>query len=576
MKQCLFSSGSELANLVVGSDILQQSWQKIEGLNANPSLEGLKFHKYQVGRRTIIAFVTSPSSREELQHGSNLVQSSSSTAEESFALFKSLSRKDHFAVTEAAITLFNQNLDRLSELKKEIDPSNQLIITGCSLGGSIASLFTLLLLESGIFTKDKDKGKGLLCITFGSPLVGDSCLQNTLAQFSWNSYFLHLVSYKDPVPRIFKDQNSDALKPFGTFLFCSETGCSCFEDPKTILDLLVETAPSQEAATSQDYKEMLDRLRRKALFKLNSDADSASSPFRASIITQLSAIGIKTTQPQHENQSKINNLVDQMEKQERKFLMGKNKSLITSKKLPDIKMYMAYMEWYKRWAKDKESGYYDSYRSKLFKTDMDVDEFCKKLANYWHDLVEEEEKKPHNGLFASRRFLFAATNYRRMVEPLIIAKYYAKGERNYEDIKEGGRDRHFILLEQWLEQRQEGQKEQSSTPNDGKKKMVAENLTEDSCFWAKVEESILALKMLKNAESSVEEKESSKEKLRKFEVYVFDSLKNYSVSPEIFLKDSSFNRWWNEYKNVKERNHNSDLTNFMTNGKYNEYAKGKF
>ncbi|XP_060958170.1 senescence-associated carboxylesterase 101 [Cannabis sativa] len=576
MNQCLFSSGSEMANLVVGSDFPQQSWKKIMELSngISSSFQGLKFEKYQVGKFTIIAFATSPSfAKEKLQQGSNLVPSSSPTVKESFDLFESLTQKTHFSINEAAITLFNQYLKELSQLKNKIDPSMPLIVTGCSLGGSIASLFTLLLLESGIFTKDRDKRK-LLCITFGSPLIGDSFLQNTLAKFSWNSYFLHLVSDKDPVPRIFKD-----LKPFGTFLLCSESGCSCFEDPETISHLLVETAPSQEAANRNpfqemqhlfDYEKILNRLRSKAFCKLNSDADSASNPFKASIITQLSAIGITTTQPQHDNQLKIDELAEKMEKQQRKFLMGRNKSLIMLKKLPAIKKYMAQIEWYKYWAKDKEIGYYDSYKKKLFKADMDVEEFRKKLTNYWIDMVEEEEKKPHKGLFGSKRFLFAATNYRRMVEPLHIAKYYKKDGRNYE---EEGRDRHLILLEQW----QKGSKEQKNTPNDKKKKLINDSLTEDSCFWAKVEESILICRLLKETESSsVEEKKSCKEKLKLFEDYVFDLLKNYAVSPEIFLKGSSFSLWWKDYKEVMGRNYNSPLTNFMNTHKYEDYAKGNF
>lgn len=55
--------------------------------------------------------------------------------------------------------------------------SSKLIITGVALGGSIASLFTLLLLES-----IDSKNKKPICITFGSLLIGDKILQQAKSQ----------------------------------------------------------------------------------------------------------------------------------------------------------------------------------------------------------------------------------------------------------------------------------------------------------------------------------------------------------------------------------------------------------
>ncbi|PON47464.1 Fungal lipase-like domain containing protein [Parasponia andersonii] len=220
-----FSSGSELANLVVTSDLPQQAWNAITLLtnsipNSQSSLE-LRFELSRVGNRTIIAFVTSSSfALNQLQHGSDLVSSSSSPAKESFALFESLSSKTQFAINKASITLFDQNLDKLSELKAKIEYSIPLIVTGCYLGGSIASLFTLWLLESGNFTKAKP-----LCITFGSPLIGDSASQKTLAKFSWNSNFLHLASDQDPVPGILKNHNRVLKMPL---VFTNHLGHSCW------------------------------------------------------------------------------------------------------------------------------------------------------------------------------------------------------------------------------------------------------------------------------------------------------------------------------------------------------------
>ena len=105
----------------------------------------------------------------------------------------------------------------------QIDNSKPLIITENFLGGSVATLFTLSLLEKFKISTAKCP----LCITFGSPLTSDEGLQEAISNYPpWNSCFLHVVSDQDPFPRVL----INGYKPFGTFLLCSELGCSCFED----------------------------------------------------------------------------------------------------------------------------------------------------------------------------------------------------------------------------------------------------------------------------------------------------------------------------------------------------------
>ncbi|KAI4352685.1 hypothetical protein L6164_006910 [Bauhinia variegata] len=110
----------------------------------------------------------------------------------------------------------------------QIDDSKLLIVTGHALGGSIASLFTIWLLD--IIGSGK---KRPLCITFGSPLIGDQNLQKAISQHStWNSCFFNVASHLDPVPRMFISPHTSPLselstqtivyKPFGTFLLLSD------------------------------------------------------------------------------------------------------------------------------------------------------------------------------------------------------------------------------------------------------------------------------------------------------------------------------------------------------------------
>lgn len=166
----------------------------------------------------------------------------------------------------------------------------------------MAILFTLWLLHS--FNSLKTRRS--LCITFGSPLLGDEWLRRCVSEFStWKSCFLHVASNQDPIPKLFLSQNpSGTYKPFGTFLLCSASGCAFFEEPDSILEWLVmanfQSSQNQDADVGQqclDYGKILKDLKLRALctddFKFT---EGEIDPLQAGIITQLQAIGVPLTQ----------------------------------------------------------------------------------------------------------------------------------------------------------------------------------------------------------------------------------------------------------------------------------------
>ena len=178
----------------------------------------------------------------------------------------------------------------------------QLIITGHSLGGSVASLFTLCLLEVINISKPKCRP---FCITFGSPLIGGFGLQHSM----WNSFFLHVVSNQDPVPGLFlpsgrgrstptsSHSQTTGYKPFGTYLLCSELGCACFDNPDLILGLL-KVISSEVAGGLQDvdYGGILRNLKKRAICKgLPQVGERFADPFTAGIIMDLEIIGFDQT-----------------------------------------------------------------------------------------------------------------------------------------------------------------------------------------------------------------------------------------------------------------------------------------
>ncbi|KAL6143338.1 hypothetical protein ACLB2K_054033 [Fragaria x ananassa] len=473
-----------------------------------------------------------------------------------------------FSLNQAAIQLFKSQYDELLQLKEKLVENSKsktpslVIITGQSVGGSVATLFTLWLLQG----LNLSKVKRPFCVTFGSPLVGDEQLRQCVLKFStWKSCFLHIVSNQDPTPQLFISRDPGAYKPFGTFLLCSALGCACLEDPDIILEQLVKThAQNQEC----HYGNILSDLKCKALCNFSKSIEAKlDSSLQACLITQLQAIGILS---QQQPSKEIDSLIVRMKKHETKLLIQKKKNSDSDKKLNEMKVHMAFLEWYKKESRQpKVGGYYDKYRNQGHISDVNVNEFKKKLMNYWEDSVTEVENKPQlEGAHFRVRWLWAGTNYRRMVEPLHIADYYKDGGKSYKT--DGKRPKHFILLEEWLKKVDKPQE----VPSKSKRQSVGSSLNEDSCFWAHVEEARMLCNLVKN--ESIEEKECALQELKKFEAYVYGSLKNYALSPEIFLEKSSFMQWLKEYKGVVEQPYSSLLLDFMKERNDQAYKEGTF
>ncbi|XP_009348017.2 senescence-associated carboxylesterase 101-like isoform X1 [Pyrus x bretschneideri] len=592
MNNVISSAGLELANVSVTSPPLHQSWDAVQKQKlhtaADPNAQmALYISETKHSHTTIISFLTSPVTLQDQQ----AMISSTTLKDTNFPLFEFLCNKDtpSFSVNGLAINffaLYHTTLDLLLTRLVESSNSNSLIlITGHSFGGCVATLITLWLLQS----LNLSKAKRPLCITFGSPLTGDEKLRQCVLQFSkWSSCFLNVASINDPVPKAFltASQASD-YKPFGTFLLCSASGCSCFEDPNAILQLLVET--SSQSAQIQgpnsgiqffDYGQILSDLKLKAfsrdVFVL---VEEDRFPLKAGIKTQLAAIfGVLSSQSLQQQQPDINfgNLIQKMETQELNHAIQKTQVYSSFWKLNEIKKYMAYMEWYKAHSKNMGIGYYDSYKNKGDTYDSDAQGFKKKLWIYWQDKVAEVERKPQKeGATMSTAFLYSGTICRKMIEPLHIADYYKGGGKDY--IKE--RPRHFVLLEQWFNEdeekkKAEREKEERKTPQprseskpNSKAKTVASSLNDDSCFWAHVEEALI----LCNEQAS---NPNAKQKLIDFERYVLNALQNFAVTPDIFLGQSSFMQWWNEYKKMVGSDYSSPLVEVMKRNTYRKYVEG--
>ncbi|KAI9120795.1 hypothetical protein K1719_007828 [Acacia pycnantha] len=545
----LFSSGFETASVVASSGLLFPPWNLIADPNSEThGNDNLFWKKGRHGSDgTIIAFGTTQNHvQPDLLPSKDMMKNP----------FKFLcsEKNPSFKLNESVMSLFNDNLERLRLLKSEIDLKKPVIVTGHGVGGSIASLFTLWLIEKMVSSDKGPQDKLPLCITFGSPLIGDKSLQEAIARSSnWNSCFLHVVCPRDPPLSTFISNAS--YRPFGTFLLCSDHGCTCSENPDSILRLFNEMSTLNQGLQIQGYGNIVERLTSKSIWKDSDVPDIRQNLLQVSFALQLKALGF--------SQTCQNNLVEDLARHE--VSLNERKRFIPHEKLDKMKRNMAYLEWYKRICKNGGKGYYDCYKNQLFHRDRLAKTCVEFLTDYWKKMVEEVEMQPQKeGATFRTRWLYAGTNYRRMVEPLDIAQYYKDGGRDYIN---KGRSEHYKQLQKW--------QEEDKKPEQINQRNVQSLLTIDSCFWAHVEEALNSLLKCKAAWFTAEEKKEATTKLDAFEDYVYGLLKNYSVSPEILLGGCRYMEWWNEYTRFKEHSLFSELAKFMMNHDY-KYGDGEY
>ncbi|KAK1404483.1 Senescence-associated carboxylesterase 101 [Heracleum sosnowskyi] len=559
-----FNHEEELGNHLVSSDLPWNCWAHILKVNqetpqvGNPSLlpQTVKYKRFDPqspGDATVIAFTCSPTSISSDVDGEGQRLVSSADLNSDHFNFLSTTSNPSFSIHNLALQLFRSLPAQLFEQK--IDTTKPLIITGHSLGGSVASLFTLWLLNNSYKKIVYRQTKFPICLTFGSPLLGDEGLQKAiLGRPSWASCFVHVVSTQDPLPGLFLSRHTtidSEFKSFGLYLFCSGSGVACFSQPEFVLELL----GSSLNQPFNDYGLILEGLKGKAIVRGTNLAGFDNNSLRTGITLQLQAIGI----PDMQN----NDLIRRIETKQKESLEHKAYQVGLDANLKKMKTEMAYMEWYKKLTRTL-GGYYDTYKSATTSGELrsraSLVKHQRILTRCWTDAVNEAKKT--DGKDFLFRLLMAGNNYRRMVEPLDIAEYYKGYKQGQKDYWAEGRSEHYILLEKWL----------NEMPSAASQRTKACSFNEDSCFWAHVEEALILVSMLSNEESSPENEEVVR-KLNQFEDYIMDSIVNHILDPEVFLEQSSFMKWWSKYSAKKGSSYDSPLANYMRDKSYEALLK---
>ncbi|RHN68862.1 putative carboxylesterase [Medicago truncatula] len=124
-----------------------------------------------------------------------------------FPLLKSVGNDETALVNQAFFNRFERLLKLSSfvaEVKKAIAEGKQVVFTGHSSGAVLAILATFWALEEYLYpTKIQIQHKSPMCVTFGSPLVGNHIFSHASNREKWSHHFIHFVMQYDIVPRIF-------------------------------------------------------------------------------------------------------------------------------------------------------------------------------------------------------------------------------------------------------------------------------------------------------------------------------------------------------------------------------------
>jgi len=597
-----FGVGLEIANFLASCGILSKAWQE--------SLLASNAKTFILNEYEDIAYVAFPSFHQiegfivkESKYGEGDIH----TDNKVFSGCLKGNDDKPALVHQGALKLFvhiMENTDFQAQLQTYTDSKQRklkpIIFVGHSLGGAVATLATLWALEKRL------RQSSPFCITFGSPLVGDVRLVDTVGRENWASNFCHVVSKHDIVPRMLlapfesiaepliavlpywqgvMDNDSknvsnsyiqDACKtllnnvlqytytvanygfdslreldgvikrspyrPFGTYMFCSSEGAACTDNSETILKMLHLTMQSHENMSDKivhdcfsehiGYGSVLKYVIEKSISGRRIANPDSESSYEIGISLQLEAIGVGA-QNDHAwiSLQKAGNI--------------ENKHSTTVAKLAielsEAQCNMAELEWYKERC-EKECGmtYYDSFK-KQDKKDINANLRRVKLSLFWDDIIEKYKKHELPSDFQSRnKWIYAGITYSRLVEPLDIAYYYStsKGNRNY--LQDGRPTRHTVF-QKWMED-----KEKTHSSRGEKARTKLASLTQDSCFWAHVEEALKGLENLKQG------RHQELESLEEFENNVTRMINDRSISAEVFLEESSFMMWWAEWKEYKK------------------------
>nr|ABR16032.1 unknown [Picea sitchensis] len=573
-----FTIGQEIATFLVSCGLVPKVWEE--------SLRASNVESFTVNESEDVAYVTFPSFQRLEDFIVNDNKCGEGNIQTDHGVFSGcLNGNDEkpALIHPGALTLFlhiMEKTDFQAKLQVYTDSKQKklkpIIFVGHSLGGAVATLATLWVLGKRL------RQSSPFCITFGCPLVGDERLVEAVGRENWGGNFCHVVSKHDIVPRmllapfesianpfttvfgywqgknvpdsLIQDASrtllnhvlvspSSPYRPFGTYMFCSSNGAACIENAQTVLEMLHLTMQSQHTSFEEiaqacilehiRYDSVLEEGRQNSIRGIRIAKSNSESSYEIGISSQLEAIGVGA-QNDHAQSALLK--AGELENE-----YNENVETLAIK-LSVRQSSMAELEWYKeRCEKEDGSTYYDSFKKQDMK-DIHANLVRVKLAEFWDEIMEKWGGHELPSDFQSQnKWINAGNTYRRLVEPLDIAHYYLTTKTNKSYFSDGRPNRHKVLQE-WMEA-----KEKTRSSRRQRTRTKPASLTENSCFWASVEEAVKDLNNLNNGQ--IQKLQS----LEKFERDVTTMVNALSIASDVFLEGSSFMMWWEDWKEYNQK-----------------------
>lgn len=220
--------------------------------------------------------------------------------------------------------------------------------------------------------------------------------------------------------------------------------------------------------------------------------------------------------------------------------------------LSKIAPLRAQIEWYKALCdeSDDQFGYYDSFKFRgASKRGFKVVMNRLKLGDFWNNVIDMLEKNQLPLDFHKRaKWVYTSQSYKLLVEPLDIAEYYRSGEHRIKGhYLKHGRERRYEIFDKWWKERDM----YGENDSNGNSRSKFASLTQDSCFWAKVEE---AREWVENVSS---ERDPSRlvdlwANIEKFEQYARGMVERKEISIDVLAKNSSYMVLMEELRVLKQ------------------------
>ncbi|KAK7247603.1 hypothetical protein RIF29_42489 [Crotalaria pallida] len=516
----------------------------------------------------------------------------------------------HAGMLNLFSSFFNSFQNQMLEIVGDT-ATKSVVITGHSIGGATASLCTLWLLS---YLQSIFSSVSVMCITFGSPLLGNKSFSNAILRERWGGNFCHVVSKHDIMPRLlfapitslitqlnfllqfwhlsmtspdlgkFAIQISDKEKaellafvmdylevaaatlegeaslpilfhPFGSYFFVSEEGAICVDSPAAIIKMMhLMLATSSPACSIEDhlkYGDYVTKVSMQFLLQRNysMQRNIPDSTYEAGFELAIQSSGIAN------QESAIIAAKGCLKTAMRTGPSPTQNAASLAVTLSKFAPYRAQIEWYKNWCdeQDEQMGYYDSFKSRgSSKKEMKVNINRLKLARFFNNVIDMLEKNELPCDFSKRlKWIMASHSYKLVVEPLDIAEYYGKGlhitKGHY---IEHGRERRYEIFDRWFKDRVT-RAVSSGEKNTNNERSKFASWTQDSCFWARVEEARDWLNCVRS------ERDTNKlamlwDKIEKFEKYAMKLIENKEVSKDVLAKNSSYSIWVEDLRELKQ------------------------